>query len=124
MKIISEGNTSFTFGFQRAEPIGALINVFTIWTLTIYLVYEAIKRLVVPPKHFEPEIMLITASFGVFANLLMAIVIFGFKIVYYVIQYPFMSKEKKESIKLSDGEENLNLQAVIIHILGIFLFIC
>lgn len=34
----------YSFGKQRAELVGGLFNCFIIWTLTVYLIYEAVHR--------------------------------------------------------------------------------
>ena len=39
---------SLTYGYHRAEVVGALCSVILIWGLTIWLLYEAIKRMIVP----------------------------------------------------------------------------
>jgi len=59
-----------TFGSHRAEIVGALTSVILIWGLTIWLVYEAVLRVIDPPK-VDGKIMLITAVFGFICNLIM-----------------------------------------------------
>lgn len=39
-----------TFGYARAETVGALINLTTLFVIAIYLAYEAISRLFDPPE--------------------------------------------------------------------------
>ena len=106
------------FGYYRFEPIGAIVNCFTIWLLTLYLVIEAYSRIMHPPKYFEQTIMLITATFGVLANLSMAAVIHGPGIFVLMCKYPFMSKERKDETNLIHDNENLNIRAVMAHING------
>jgi zinc transporter 2 len=57
-----------TFGWHRAEIIGTLSSVMFLLTITIWLVYEATKRVIhpVPVKGFE---MLVTAICAFFFNL-------------------------------------------------------
>lgn len=43
-----EANERFTFGYKRAELIGAMINLTTLGVVGLYLVYEAIMRFVEP----------------------------------------------------------------------------
>ena len=93
-----------------------MANAILIWVLTIYLVFEAGKRLLHPPDYFEPHIMLVTATFGVAANFLMAIAIYGVVIVKYMLMFPFLTSDQKSSISLSDGAENLNIRSVMVHI--------
>jgi len=43
-----EPTSRLSFGFHRAEILGALLSVMLIWALTGVLVYEAITRLIHP----------------------------------------------------------------------------
>jgi solute carrier family 30 (zinc transporter), member 2 len=63
-----------SFGYHRAEVIGALVSVTLIWGLTIWLLYEASQRIV----HRNPVdglIMLITALIGFVFNVVMGVVL-------------------------------------------------
>jgi len=40
----------YTFGFHRAEILGSLVSIFTIWGITGYLLDEAIHRFLNPDK--------------------------------------------------------------------------
>lgn len=59
-----------SFGYHRAEVIGALASVLLIWGLTAWLVHEAIDR-VITPTEVDGKIMLITAGVGLLVNLIM-----------------------------------------------------
>jgi len=61
-----------SFGYHRAEVIGAMGSIILIWGLTIVLVYEATVRIIDKTIVQDPLIMLITAGFGLFCNLVMA----------------------------------------------------
>lgn len=61
-----------SFGYHRAEVIGALGSIILIWALTIVLLYEATLRVVNKVVVDNPLIMLITAAFGLFCNIVMA----------------------------------------------------
>jgi zinc transporter 2 len=65
-----EANRRLSFGFHRAEVIGALASVILIWALTLVLVLEAIDR-VIHPVYVDGKIMLITAALGLVFNLIM-----------------------------------------------------
>ena len=41
--------TALTYGWHRAEIIGTLVSVSTIWIMTIWLVVEATNRFFEPP---------------------------------------------------------------------------
>ena len=41
---------NMSYGYHRAEIIGALISIVLIWALTIWLLYEATLRIIVTPQ--------------------------------------------------------------------------
>jgi zinc transporter 2 len=65
-----KANQKYTFGFYRAEVIGALVSVVTIWIMTYMLVEEAVERLIHPIAINAP-VMLLTALIGLVCNLAM-----------------------------------------------------
>ncbi|KAM6959206.1 proton-coupled zinc antiporter SLC30A8 [Aplochiton taeniatus] len=64
-----------SFGWHRAEILGALLSVFTIWLVTGVLVYLAVVRLIDDDYTIEGTIMLITSGCAVLANIIMALVL-------------------------------------------------
>jgi len=64
-----------SFGWHRAEVLGALVSVLMIWVITGILVYIAIQRIVSKNYEVDGEIMLITASVGVGVNLIMGFIL-------------------------------------------------
>lgn len=60
-----------TYGYHRAEIVGALFSVFLIWGLTIWLVYEAIDRMI-NPTNVDGKIMFIVACCGIIVNIAMS----------------------------------------------------
>ena len=58
-----------TYGLKRAEILSALINGATLLVLGVFVVYEAIRRLISPPQ-VEGIPMLVVAIAGVGVNLL------------------------------------------------------
>ncbi|CEM07003.1 unnamed protein product [Vitrella brassicaformis CCMP3155] len=65
-----KGSTTMSFGYHRAEILGALGSVFIIWGVTAWLLYEAVDR-VVHPAVVDGQIMSITALIGVAVNLIL-----------------------------------------------------
>jgi len=65
-----KANSIYTFGYHRAEVVGALISIITIWILTVILIQEAYERLI-HPTPIDSKIMLITAIVGLICNLFM-----------------------------------------------------
>lgn len=64
-------SNEMSYGYHRAEIIGAMLSVAMIWGLTIWIVYEAFYR-VFNPEVINGGIMLMTAVFGLICNLIMA----------------------------------------------------
>jgi cobalt-zinc-cadmium efflux system protein len=86
-------NSKMSFGYHRIELIAALVSGGASWVLSGFLIYEGIQRLVHPHPVNGP-IVLIVATLGLFANLLMLRFL-----------HPTQSK-------------NLNVKGAYIHILG------
>jgi zinc transporter 2 len=64
-------NLRLTYGYHRAEVIGALCSILIIWVLTIWLVVEAVERFHNPEK-IDGLIMISIASCGLLFNLIMS----------------------------------------------------
>lgn len=73
--LASKAPTSrLSFGFHRAEILGALVSVLLIWLLTGVLVYEAAYR-VMHPEEVDGKLMFIVASAGLGVNILMGLIL-------------------------------------------------
>ena len=66
---------NFTYGYHRAEIIGAIASVFLIWILTILLLNESIQRIVDSNNTINGGIMLATSSIGLVFNVIMAYIL-------------------------------------------------
>jgi len=66
-----------SFGWHRAEVMGALVSVLIIWVLTGILVYEAVMRVKHQDFELKPTIMLITSGVGVLVNIIMGVTLHG-----------------------------------------------
>jgi zinc transporter 2 len=64
-----------SFGFHRFELIGALGNLFVIWVLAIFLIYEATLRIIDKEFVKEPMAMLIVGVGGLIVNIIMYFVL-------------------------------------------------
>lgn len=60
---------NMSFGYYRAEVIGALTSVLLIWVVTGILCYIAVER-ISTDFEIDSKIMLITAAVGVVVNIL------------------------------------------------------
>ena len=71
--IISRNKPTYklSYGYHRAEVIGALCSILLIWGLTIWLIYEAVQKVVLDEKVTDPWIMLIVAIIGLICNIVM-----------------------------------------------------
>ena len=136
--LIPAKKSSLSYGYHRAEIIGALASVLIIWALTVWLVIEAFDR-VMNPQAVDGLIMTITSIVGLCCNLVMGLIL-NTNICGKIEIEPRISKmsrmkkeederiEKKKSMELEgktvDPEvqqrktENPNLRAAVIHILG------
>ena len=59
-----------SFGWYRAEVIGALISVLMIWVVTGVLVFWAIHRLRYQDFELDASYMLLTSIIGVIVNIM------------------------------------------------------
>ncbi|PSN42410.1 Zinc transporter 2 [Blattella germanica] len=60
---------TMSFGWYRAEVIGALTSVLMIWVVTGILVYLAVQRVITRDFEIESTSMLITSAIGVLVNI-------------------------------------------------------
>lgn len=82
-----------SYGYHRAEILGALASALSLWALCGVLIYEAINRLIAPPEVKGP-IVFVIASIGLIANLLMMRTLHG------------------------HHGDNLNIRAAYLHVIG------
>lgn len=65
-----ESTGKFSFGWYRAEVLGALISVVMIWVITAILVFLAIERVINQDFEVNATVMLITSGFAILVNVL------------------------------------------------------
>jgi len=58
-----------SYGWHRSEIIGTLVSIIFIWGLTLWLIYEATLRIIVP-QPVEGPIMLVVAVLGLIFNII------------------------------------------------------
>lgn len=58
-----------SFGWYRAEVLGAIVSVLMIWVITAILVYLAALRCVTGEFEIDAEIMLITSFIAIIVNI-------------------------------------------------------
>ncbi|EPZ36166.1 cation efflux protein [Rozella allomycis CSF55] len=86
-----------SYGFHRAEILGALLSISLIWSLTIYLIFEAAER-IRNPSDINGKTMTIVASIGLVVNLIMA--------------------KTLHSGSHHNVDSNMNIRAAFLHIIG------
>lgn len=82
-----------SFGFHRAEILAAFINGVAMMALVVWILYEAVNRMLAPVEVMG-EVMLTVAALGLLVNL----------IAFWLLH--------------KTGEQNLNLRGAAIHVLG------
>lgn len=88
-------NYSKTYGYKRFEILAAVFNGVTLIAIALYIFYEAYRRFSHPPEVASTG-MLIIAIIGLLVNILVAWLL----------------------LRGGDTEENLNLRAAFLHVLG------
>ncbi|CAH1121044.1 unnamed protein product [Ceutorhynchus assimilis] len=99
-----------SFGWYRAEVIGALTSVLMIWVVTGILVYMAIQRIIYESYEIDAFVMLITSAIGVVVNIIMGASL-----------HQHGHSHGGSSHSHDHHKENINVRAAFIHVIGDFL---
>lgn len=109
-----------SFGWYRAEVIGALTSVLMIWVITGVLVYLAIDRIVNEDFEIDSTIMLITSAVGVVVNIVM-----GLTLHQHGHSHSHHGNESErypaDTSHNTNHQENINVRAAFIHVVGDFI---
>ncbi|XP_053673752.1 proton-coupled zinc antiporter SLC30A2-like [Anopheles nili] len=95
-----------SFGWYRAEVIGALVSVLMIWVVTAILFYLAVLRTINRDFELNGEVMLITSGLGILVNVIMGATLHH--------------HGHSHSSGGHHEEENINVRAAFIHVLSDF----
>ena len=82
-----------TFGYKRAEILGAFVNLITLVLIALFLMKEAVDRFL-HPQPIDGTVMLAVAVVGLLANVATAVLLFR------------------------DANESLNIRSAFLHIVG------
>ncbi|XP_069893683.1 proton-coupled zinc antiporter SLC30A2 isoform X2 [Dipodomys merriami] len=104
---------TMNFGWQRAEILGALLSVLSIWVVTGVLVYLAVERLISGNYEIEGATMLITSGCAVVVNIIMGIALHQ--------SGHGHSHGHGHSPSDTSQEQNPSVRAAFIHVIGDFL---
>ncbi|TYP92128.1 cobalt-zinc-cadmium efflux system protein [Fodinibius salinus] len=88
-----DANKDKTFGYQRAEIIGAFINLITLVIIALFLVKEGVERFY-NPQPINGTVMFTVAIIGLLGNVITAVLLFR------------------------SSEENINIRSAYIHIMS------
>ncbi|KAI1702707.1 cation efflux family domain-containing protein [Ditylenchus destructor] len=124
--------SKYSFGYQRAEVLGALSSVLIIWMLTLFLVYFAIERIIRGEYEVDVRIMIITSGIAVIFNLIIGALLHFSKSNH--SHFGMSHSSDVSPTKCGDNVENgigvdgnarperkhvnLNIRAAFIHVLG------
>lgn len=107
-----------SFGWYRAEVIGALTSVLLIWVVTGVLVYLAVLRVINRDFEINAFVMLVTSGVGVAVNLVMGLTLHQ----HGHSHAGSHTHNMEDSIEGDKKEhENINVRAAFIHVLGDFI---
>lgn len=56
-----------SFGFYRSEILGSLASIFVVWSMNVWLMVEAVRRMF-NPQPIDGKVMLITSIIGIVVN--------------------------------------------------------
>ncbi|XP_003227423.2 proton-coupled zinc antiporter SLC30A2 [Anolis carolinensis] len=96
---------TMNFGWHRAEILGALLSVLSIWVVTGVLVYLAVQRLLSGDYEIEGNAMLITSGCAVVVNIIMGISL-------------HQSGHGPGHHSHGEGRQNTSVRAAFIHVVG------
>lgn len=111
-----------SFGYYRAEILGAVLSVLFIWVLTGVLVYMAVDRVRFPNYEIDADTMLIVSGGGVVINIIMGLVLHnpcGKNKHGHSHGLQSAHAHSEESTDSSSHTfQNINVRAAFIHVLG------
>lgn len=103
-----------SFGYHRAEVLGAVVSIMIIWVLTGVLVYMAVQRVIYQDYEIDTVVMLITSACGVAVNLVMGGILHG-AFFCCISGSAFSHANHGHS---HGGSKNINIRAAMIHVIG------
>lgn len=112
-----DANMEYSFGYHRAEILGALASVMLIWALTGVLVYEAILRMTTPKElKVEGMLMFIISCLGILVNGAMMLVLGGHGHSHAGGGHGHDDHDGND--EHTEEKENINVEAAWVHVVG------
>ena len=103
-----------SFGWHRAEVLGAIVSVLMIWVVTGILFYMAVLRVINMDFEIDTTVMLITSGLGVLVNIIMGASL-------HQHGHTHGGGHDAEHGHSHADKENINVKAAFIHVIGDFL---
>ncbi|XP_053842911.1 proton-coupled zinc antiporter SLC30A8 [Vidua macroura] len=105
----------FTFGWQRAEILGALMSMIIVWMVTGVLTYLACMRLLHPDYDIDATVMLITSACAVLVNILLSLILHQ---TGHRHSHGLQARERMSAPLEKPALSNASLQAAFVHTIG------
>lgn len=109
-----------SFGYYRAEILGAVVSVLFIWVLTGVLVYMAVDRVRFPDYEIDADTMLIVSGGGVVINIIMGLVLHNPCGRHHHGHSHGLQPAQNQIEESTNSQtfQNINVRAAFIHVLG------
>ncbi|NXJ95462.1 ZNT8 protein, partial [Corythaixoides concolor] len=104
-----------TFGWHRAEILGALMSMMIIWMVTGVLMYLASMRLLHPGYDIDATVMLITSACAVLANILLSLILHQ---TGHGHSHGAQAREHVSALLEKAALSNASLRAAFVHAIG------
>ncbi|KAI9322634.1 cation efflux protein [Dichotomocladium elegans] len=111
----SEYNPKYSYGWQRAEVLGAMVNAVFLVALSVMIVIEAIQRFVEPDPITDPRLVLFTACAGLAGNLVGLLLFHDHGHGHH---HHAPDNEKKPSAHQQHHGGHLNMKGIFLHVMG------
>ncbi|GLV36305.1 Zinc transporter 33D [Carabus blaptoides fortunei] len=107
-----------SFGFHRAEVLGALFSIVVVWLLTGIFIYLALYRLIHGKYEINADTMMIVAIIGVFINIVMGLILHGGCSLPHTHSHGGLHHHGHQHAGHEQSKNNINVRAAVIHVLG------
>ncbi|KAM9707470.1 proton-coupled zinc antiporter SLC30A2-like [Menidia menidia] len=107
---------TMTFGWHRAEILGMLLSIVSIWAVTAVLVWSAAQRMAGGDYDIDSRIMLVTSACAVGVNILMALILHQSGASHAHSHGGSGRRPQRET--RPHGHGNASVRAAFIHVLG------
>ncbi|XP_048513851.1 zinc transporter 2-like [Athalia rosae] len=110
-----------SFGFYRAEILGALLSVAIIWVLTGIFIYISVLRLLQNDFEINADTMMLVAGIGIIINIIMGLTLHGICLkVSHGHSHKGLQSNRSHSHNYNqkDVPGNINVRAAVIHVVG------